>query len=124
MAVDKAAANRFIKSAIAQAVRVKDQPPQPTGQEPTPGPSKIHAQPVPVGAVNKMLARAEWEKQVQEAEEEGEANLEVFDEAEDYANADAEVEMTDGKTLVSTPLPVGKGEIDVSSERHSGMSIS
>lgn len=81
MTIDKVAASRFIKHAIAQAVRAQDQPSQTADQEPTPGPSKIQVQPIPAGAATKMHARAEWEKQVQEAIEE-EEDLEVFDEAE------------------------------------------
>jgi exosome complex protein LRP1 len=123
MTIDKAVANRFIKHAIAQAVRAPDQSSQPADQELTPGPSRIQVHTVPAGATNKMLARAEWEKQVQEAVEEGEEDLEVFDEAEDRVTADADVEMTDGKTSAPTPFPVGKGETNISSESHSGMSV-
>ena len=124
MALDKAVANRFIKHAIAQAVRAPDKSSQPTDQEPTPGPSRIQAHPVPAGAATKMLARAEWEKQVQGAVEDGEEDLEVFDEAEDCIEADADVEITDGKTPAPAPLPLGKGETNILSESHSGMSIS
>ena len=124
MAVDKVAANRFIKHAIAQAVRVQGQSSQSIDQEPTPGPSKIQVQPVPTGAASKMLARAEWEKQVREAVEEEEEDLEVFDEAEDCADAGADVETTDKKTSASTSLPVGKGETETSSGQRPGMSTS
>ena len=122
--IDKAAANRFIKHAIAQAVRAPDQSSQPTDQKPAPGPSRIHqAQPLPPGAANKMLVRAEWVKQVQKAVEEEEEDLEVFDEDEDCQNANADVEMADHKTSAPAPLPVGKGETDTSSERHFGTSL-
>jgi len=47
--------------------------------------------------------------------EEVEEDLEVFNEAEDCDNADADVEMTDDKTSASTPLPVGKAKTDISS---------
>ncbi|KAF9785727.1 hypothetical protein BJ322DRAFT_1004557 [Thelephora terrestris] len=124
-AIDKAAANRFIKHAIAQAVRTQGQTSEPTDQEPTPGPSKIHvqAQSVPAGATKKMLARAEWEKQVQVAAEEEEEDLEIFEEAEGQAIADADVEMTDDKAS-APPLPMRAGETGVLSEQQSGMCIS
>ena len=123
MAVDKVAANRFIKQAIAQAVRAKDQPSRTTDQGSTPGPSRIQVQPIPAGAMGKMLARAEWETQAQEDVEEEEEDLEVFYEAGDGANTYADVEMTGDETLASTPLHVGKGKTDILSEQHSGMSI-
>ena len=124
-AIDKAAANRFIKHAISQAVRTQGQTSEPTDQEPTPGPSKIHvqAQSVPAGATKKMLARAEWEKQVQVAAEEEEEDLEIFEEAEGQAIADADVEMTDDKAS-APPLPVRAGETGALSEQQSGMCIS
>ena len=122
-AIDKAAANRFIKHAIAQAVRAQGQSSEQTDQEPTPGPSNIQAQPAPVGAANKMLARAEWEKQVQEAAEEEEEDLEIIEEAEGHAIGSADVKMTDDKVLAPISLPVEVGETDVLSEQQSGMYI-
>jgi len=112
MAVDKVAANRFIKHAIIQATRPQGQSSgEPTdNHEPTPGPSKIPAQPVPAGAANKMLARTEWEKQVKEAAEEEEEGLQVFEETDGYANAEA------------APLPVVTEET-ILSEQHPGMSV-
>jgi hypothetical protein len=106
MTVDKVAANRFIKHAIAQATRVQIPTSEPTEKEPIPGPSKIQIQPVPTGAANKMLVRAEWEKQAQETSEE-EEGLEVFDETEGYADADADVEMTDENLSKPAHLPMG-----------------
>jgi len=123
MAIDKVAANRFIKHAIAQATRTQGQPStEPADQEPTPGSSKIPARPVPAGATNKMLARAEWEKQVKEAEEEEEEDLEVFEETEGYANADADVEMIDAEAPAPTSLSAGTGET-TPSEQQPGMFI-
>ena len=83
----------------------------------------IQAQPIPADAAKKMLARAEWEKQVQEAVEKGEEDLEVFDEAEDYANVYVDVKTTNDKTSAPASLPVGNGETDTSPEQRSGMSV-
>ena len=124
MAIDKVAANRFIKHAIAQAVRSQGQSSEPADEGPTPGPSKIQEQPVPTGATNKILARTEWEKQVQEAAEEEEEDLEIFEETQDRANVDGDVEMT-GEKAPESPSPlVRTGEADTQSEQQSGMSIS
>jgi len=113
MAVDKAAANRFIKHAITQAVRSQGQPSaEPASQGPTPGPSKTPIQPVPAGATSKMLARAEWEKQVRTAAEEEEEDLEVFEETERNADAEADVEMGDevpAQTGETAPQPQQSG---------------
>ena len=123
MPVDKAAANRFIKRAIAQAVRTQGQPSaEPSSEEPTPGPSRIPAEPVPAGAANKMLARAEWEKQVGEAAEEEEEDLEVFEETEDHANAEADVEMIDKETPAPTSLSAGAAKPALP-EQQPGMSV-
>ena len=50
-----------------------------------------------------MLARAEWEKQVRMAAEEEEDDLAVFQETEESADADADVEMADGKAPARQP---------------------
>ncbi|RDX51191.1 C1D-domain-containing protein [Lentinus brumalis] len=120
-AVDKAAANRFIKHAIAQA---KDQAPSPgagssnthirfdtDGNVPaasasSSSPSTPRAPPAPAKVTSKMLARAEWQKQVA-ADEVGDADmgeaddadaLEVFDEENDGDDAeDAEPEKVSSK---------------------------
>lgn len=124
MTIDKAAANRFIKRAIAQAVRTQGQPSaEPANEEPTPGPSRILAQPVPAGATSKMLARVEWEKGVKEAEEEEEEDLEVFEETEDQANAEADVEMIDDETPAPPSLSAGVAETALPEQRP-GMSVS
>ena len=95
-------------------MRTQGQPSaEPTADQdhgPTPGSSKALPQPVPVGATNKMLARAEWEKQVEEAADEEESDLEVFEEAEGNADADADIQMTDEKASEQISLPVGTGE--------------
>ena len=124
MAIDKVAASRFIKHAISQAVRSQGQPStEPADQGPTPGPSKNPSQPVPAGATNKMLARAEWEEQVKAAAEEEEEGLEVFEETDGNANAGMDVEVTDGKAPEPTTLPVGTAETTLS-QQQPGMSIS
>ena len=118
-AIDKAAANRFIKHAIAQAVRIQDQP-QPIDKEPTPGPSKIQAQPVPTGAANKILARAEWEKEVRE-DTEDEEDLEIFEEAEGHANEEGDVGMPDANASAPTLPPIQAGEAAIPSGQLTGM---
>lgn len=123
MTIDKAAANRFIKHAITQATRAQGQSSaDPVDQEPSPGSSKVHVQPAPVGATNKMLARTEWEKQVREAAEEEEEDLEVFEETEGHANTDADVEMVNDKAPASTSLPAGTGETS-KPQKKPGMSL-
>ena len=79
--VDKAAANRFIKYAIAQ---VKAQ--RPPGEDEGAGPSHVRfgengeATKVPVKVTSKMAARAQYEKELAEAvSEEEEDALEVID---------------------------------------------
>ena len=125
MAVDKVAANRFIKHAITQAVRSQGQPSvEPASQGLTPGPSKTPVQPAPVGATNKMLARAEWEKQVKTAAEEEEEDLEIFEETERNADAEADIEMGDNlKAPASTSLSVETGEA-IPQSQQPGMSTS
>jgi len=124
MTVDKVAANRFIKHAITQATRTQGQPStEPADHQPTPGPSGIPARPVPAGATNKMLARTEWEKQVKEAAEEEEEDLQVFEETDGYANAEADVEMINDEAPAPTSLSVGTGET-TPSEQRPGMFVS
>ena len=69
-----------------------------------------------------MAARAEWENQVRAVAEEEEEDLEVFEETEDNANPDVDIEMTDDKASASKPLPVGMEA--TSSKQQPGMSIS
>jgi len=124
MAIDKAAANRFIKHAITQATRTQGQPSaEPADHQPTPVPSEIPVRPVPAGATNKMLARAEWENQVKEAAGEEEEDLQVFEETDGYTNADADVEMIDDEAPAPTSLSVGAGET-TPSERRPGTFVS
>lgn len=83
--IDKEAAGRFIKHAIAQASK------QPTREEPTPLTFPSGSVPVPVTVpvkvTSKMEARAEYERQLkeQDAQSTEEEELEVIDEADnDY----------------------------------------
>ncbi|KAL4067296.1 hypothetical protein V8B97DRAFT_1977087 [Scleroderma yunnanense] len=85
--IDKEAAGRFIKHAIAQAknVRLVDETEQ-DAESSTAGPSTT-AERVPVKVTSKMLQRAEYEKHLKEMADEEEENLEVVGEnvEEDYA---------------------------------------
>jgi hypothetical protein len=78
--IDKEAAGRFIKHAIAQASK------QPTRDEPTPLTSSSGSAPVPVPVkvTSKMEARAEYERQLkeQDAQSSEEEELEVIDGAD------------------------------------------
>ncbi|KAI0714939.1 Sas10/Utp3/C1D family-domain-containing protein [Earliella scabrosa] len=118
--VDKAAANRFIKHAIAQ---VKDQRPPGEAQ---PGPSHIRfdaqgnapsgaptpsssapATSIPVRVTAKMRARAEWQRKLADEDEndEGDADaLQVFD--DDEAGEDEE----DLEEVSTTAKAKGKGK--------------
>jgi len=86
--IDKEAAGRFIKHAIAQASK------QPTRDEPTPLTSSSGTVtvtvPVPVKITNKMKARAEYERQLkeQDAQSTEEEELEVIDEADNDHSMD------------------------------------
>ncbi|RPD82251.1 C1D-domain-containing protein [Lentinus tigrinus ALCF2SS1-7] len=122
-AVDKAAANRFIKHAIAQAKESSQTPGAGASSNthirfdaagnapsPAPGPSSSstpRAPPAPGKVTSKMLARAEWQKQVaagqvgdvdmDEDDDEADA-LEVFDEDEDEGDEeDGELEKVSSK---------------------------
>lgn len=88
MSIDKDAANRFIKHAIAQSKYGR-----PPGDDATPTPAVAR---VPVKMTSKMEARAQYEKELKELgsddEDEGEG-LEVFDEEE----AEEELQTSKGK---------------------------
>ncbi|CCM03645.1 uncharacterized protein FIBRA_05789 [Fibroporia radiculosa] len=93
--IDKAAANRFIKHAIAQ---VKAQ--RPPGD--TEGPSNVSGNKairVPVKVTSKMAARAQYEKELAEQGSDGEDdNLEVIDDvAEEDMRANIPTQDTKGK---------------------------
>ncbi|KAG6380787.1 hypothetical protein JVT61DRAFT_5171 [Boletus reticuloceps] len=79
MGIDKAAAERFIKYAIAQAknARLVDEP----ADGPLASSSSSHER-VPVKVTTKMVARAEYEKELKELGSEEEEDLEVFEETD------------------------------------------
>ncbi|KAI0095229.1 hypothetical protein BDY19DRAFT_1044799 [Irpex rosettiformis] len=76
LAVDKGVANRFIKHAIAQ-VKFGRPPGQDEGM-----PVQQQDVRVPVKVTEKMIARAQYEKELKELGSEEEDNLEVIDDAE------------------------------------------
>ena len=101
-AVDKAAANRFIKHAIAQ---VKAQ--RPPGDDEGAGPSHIRfgengeATKLPVKVTSKMVARAQYEKELAEAVSEEEDALEVIDDEEPSDTIDVNSRKDKGKGKVN-----------------------
>ncbi|KAG2155686.1 Sas10/Utp3/C1D family-domain-containing protein [Suillus clintonianus] len=82
--IDKAAAGRFIKHAIAQAKLVKVD----ESNNASNGPASSSER-VPVKITSKMAERAEYEKNLEELGSEEEEDLEVFDEAEVLHDEDA-----------------------------------
>ncbi|OJA20663.1 DNA-binding protein C1D [Rhizopogon vesiculosus] len=84
--IDKAAAGRFIKHAIAQAKLVKPVEESSNNATPVPESSNEH---VPIKITSKMAARAEYERKLKELGSEEEDELEVFDEAEVSPDEDA-----------------------------------
>lgn len=100
LGIDKAAAGRFIKHAIAQAKLVKVQEPSNV----THGPASTSSERVPVKITSKMAERAEYEKNLEELGSEEEEDLEVFDEAELSGDEDAMEEDT-------LPPPQDKGKL-------------
>ncbi|KAK7686685.1 hypothetical protein QCA50_010285 [Cerrena zonata] len=103
--VDKAAANRFIKHAIAQVKLMR------TPGEGEAGPSNTHirfdeegnSEPIPVKVTSKMLARAQYEKELKEQGSEEEGDLEVYEEGGD-------AEMEDEAPEQSSSKQKGKGK--------------
>ncbi|KIM70071.1 hypothetical protein SCLCIDRAFT_503486 [Scleroderma citrinum Foug A] len=89
LGIDKQAAGRFIKHAIAQAknVQLVDETEE-DAESSTTGPSTT----IPVKVTAKMLERAEYEKKLKETADEEEEDLEVFGEnvEEDYPMDDAD----------------------------------
>ena len=82
--IDKEAASRFIKHAIAQA---SNKPIQDEATLPS-----VSAAPVPVKITSKMKARAEYEQQLKEkdAQSTDEEGLEVIDEADNGGSMDVD----------------------------------
>lgn len=105
--MDKAAANRFIKYAIAQ---VKAQ--RPPGDDEGAGSSHVRfgengeATKVPVKVTSKMVARAQYQKELAEAVSEEEEALEVIDDEE-----------PSGAMVVNASKDKGKGKaVEVATE--------
>ena len=94
LAVDKGVANRFIKHAIAQ---IKfDRPP---GQDE--GISSQQDVRIPVKVTAKMIARAQYEKELKELGSEEEDDLEVIDDAESQPSSSASPPPDKGKGKAS-----------------------
>ena len=89
LGIDKQAAGRFIKHAIAQAKNVQlVNETEEDAESSTAGPSTA----IPVKVTAKMLERAEYEKKLKETADEEEEDLEVFGEnvEEDYPMDDVD----------------------------------
>jgi len=84
LGIDKAAAGRFIKHAITQALK------PPSADEPSVAEASTSSERVPVKITSKMAARAQYEKELEELESEQEEDLAVFDDDEDPEAMDAE----------------------------------
>ncbi|KAN0100234.1 hypothetical protein V8E55_000218 [Tylopilus felleus] len=80
LGIDKAAAERFIKHAIAQAknATLVDED-EPSGPATAASSSSSHER-IPVKVTSKMVARAEYEKELEELGSQEEDDLQVFDE--------------------------------------------
>lgn len=75
--IDKAAASRFIKHAIAQASRQQQE--HPIVEHATP--AEVTAEPTPVKITQKMVERAEYERHLRESDTDDEGpDLEIFEE--------------------------------------------
>ena len=82
--MDKGVANRFIKHAIAQVKAVR-----PPGQdEGVSSPSEETVR-VPVKVTSKMLARAEYEREIKELGSEEEEDLEIIDDVDESSSPQA-----------------------------------
>lgn len=110
-AIDKAAAGRFIKHAIAQA---KSAVSSSSKDDPIPPADSSSAPRVEVKVTSKMRARAEYEKELNEGREESEdedGGLEVFDEdAEMEVVGDGEETQTATETVTNPPSSKSTGK--------------
>lgn len=114
--LDKEAAERFIKHAIAHATSAKsaenerEDGSMDAVATPTPGPSTSALERVPPKITSKMLERAEYERNLKELGDEEEDELEVFGEtlAEDYPMGDAPDELELESTMGTVPDEKGK----------------
>ncbi|KAF4604791.1 hypothetical protein EYR40_003573 [Pleurotus pulmonarius] len=108
-AIDKAAAGRFIKHAIAQAKSAVSSSAQ---DDPVPPADSSSAARVEVKVTSKMRARAEYEKELKEGREESgdeDGGLEVFD-AEMEIVGDEEVSQAATETVTNAPSSKSSGK--------------
>jgi len=107
-AVDRAAADRFIKHAITQAKNVKP----PTGPLIPPSVPNPITNAVPIKVTSKMRERAQYEKDMKDADKAGEeeAALEVWDDGPPDENMDADGVGEVKKTKKAKKTPKGKGK--------------
>lgn len=100
MVVDKGVANRFIKHAIAQ-VKIG----RPPGQDEAP--AKTNDSRVPVKVTSKMIARAQYEKELKGMGSEEEDDLEVIDDvSSDVEQKSSSSAKGKGKQLATSDTPV------------------
>ncbi|KAI6112430.1 hypothetical protein EDD16DRAFT_1709790 [Pisolithus croceorrhizus] len=128
--LDKEAAERFIKHAIAQVTNAKSAENEREDESmdavapPTPGPSTSVLTRVPLKITSKMLERAEYERNLKELGDEEEDELQVFGEtlAEDYPMGDT----PDGLELESPmgTVPVEKGKTNMREEPNQADQVS
>lgn len=88
MTLDKGAANRFIKHAIASIATQR-----PPGQDEGMSREQLgegSSKDIPIKMTSKMIARAQYEKELKEAGSEEEDELEVFDEGNDDMEVDGD----------------------------------
>ncbi|KIL01059.1 hypothetical protein PAXRUDRAFT_29405 [Paxillus rubicundulus Ve08.2h10] len=111
--IDKAAAGRFIKHAIAQAknARLVDEPSDDVAPV-----TSSSSERVPVEVTSKMIARAEYQKEVNELGSEEEETLEVFDEDADDALGTVGPRL---KEAIMQPRSLDKGKGRASDEEQS-----
>ena len=106
LAVDKGVANRFIKHAIAQ---IKfDRPP---GQDE--GISSQQDVRVPVKVTEKMIARAQYEKELKELGSEEEDDLEVIDDAESQSSSSNSPPSDKGKGKAKEMKAITEAKLEI-----------
>lgn len=120
--IDKAAAGRFIKHAIAQAknAHLVDEPSDAATATATAtaASSSSNHERVPVKVTSKMMARAEYEKELKELGSEEEEDLEVFDEEAAVKDDEAMI-TTDDPPEETRPMRLDKGKGRASEEEQS-----
>ena len=106
LGIDKVAAARFIKHAIAQAKNA-----QLVDEASDAGPeasSSSNNERVPIKVTSKMIARAKYEKELEELGSEEEDDLEVFD--QEAVDDDEEAMETDGPPADTKSISLEKGK--------------